>query len=120
MIELQGSLTTSTPNLTTPIHLGHLVFPDPPPSSASASAREGQRVHLFIGDHQRMTGEMKPLARPVAVVRRRGGAPDAEDLEIAEVVYYKILFAHRPEPVGALGAEGGGDGGDGEEGGGRG
>jgi chromosome transmission fidelity protein 8 len=64
---------------------------------------------LYIGKHQRLTGEVKKLAKPLAVIRRRqvsNGAEDAltsedDQLEIAEIVYYKLLFAHRPEPVGS-------------------
>lgn len=68
---------------------------------------DGKRVFLFIGKHQRMTGEVKKLAKPLAIVRRR--RPDSADddssvtgdeVEIAEIAYFKILFTHRPEPMG--------------------
>lgn len=62
-------------------------------------------VHLYVGLHQRLTGEVKKLAKPLAVIRRR--AEDArtqgagsDELEIVDVVYYKMIFSSRPEPVG--------------------
>lgn len=57
-----------------------------------------------------MTGECKKLGKPLAIVRKRVnenvGAEDVEmggvqgeELEIVEVVKYKIVFSSRPEPV---------------------
>lgn len=71
-----------------------------------------KRVHFYVGPHQRMTGEVKKLGKPVAVIRRRQngegqeGEAEREELEIVEVVKHKIVFASRPEPVGAT--DGGG------------
>ena len=89
-----------------------------------------KRVYLYVGKHQRLTGEVKILPKAIAVVRRRergastvtATATDvmeldgqetaaakgeegeesrsSEQLEIVEIVRYKILFAGRPEPVG--------------------
>ena len=65
-----------------------------------------------------MTGEVKKLPKAIAILRRRhtdskdamevdGGdaAPSGaeeftEELEMVEIIRYKILFASRPEPVG--------------------
>ena len=74
-----------------------------------------RRVYLYVGKHQRLTGEVKKLGRPVAVLRKRAkvkktdrvidmevdGGPDetGEELEIMEIIRFKILFAGRPEPV---------------------
>lgn len=70
-----------------------------------------KRVYLYVGRYQRMTGEVKELGNPIAVIqRRRGAGMDvdvghaaegvAEDeLEIVEIVRYKLLFKSRPEPV---------------------
>ena len=70
-----------------------------------------------MGRHQRLTGEVKKLGKPVAVLRKRGREEGdkvgkmgmtgeerrsedlGEELEIMEIVRYKILFAGRPEPV---------------------
>ena len=61
-------------------------------------------VHLYVGQHQRLTGEVRKLPDPVAVIRKRDSreAPaEGDELEIAEVIYFKIIFSSRPEPVGA-------------------
>lgn len=70
-----------------------------------------KRVYLYVGRYQRMTGEVKKLGMPLAVVRRReptttpSGREDAnanantEELEVAEIVKYKLVFKNRPEPV---------------------
>lgn len=66
---------------------------------------------MFVGQHQRLTGEVKKLPRALGVVRRReaaggegaGGPEDeTEELEIVEIVKYKIVFSSRPEPVGNI------------------
>lgn len=72
-----------------------------------------KRVYLYVGQHQRLTGEVKKLPKPLAVIRRReirtdgleNGEVDAaggeDELEIVEIVRWKILFSSRPEPVGS-------------------
>lgn len=67
-----------------------------------------KRVYFYIGKHQRMTGEIKKLIKPLAVLRRAQKADDGDgsgggpsEVEIAEVVRYKIVFGSRPEPVSA-------------------
>lgn len=60
-------------------------------------------VHLYVGKHQRLTGEVKKLANPVAVIKKREAGEtksEGEELDIVEIVYWKILFSTRPEPVG--------------------
>ncbi|KAI9839535.1 MAG: hypothetical protein M1819_002161 [Sarea resinae] len=92
----------------TDVAVGRLVFPlysvhDPPESTAWM-----ERVHLYVGRHQRLTGEVKKLPNPMAVIRRKHASSDAMDLdgasaeeklEIVEIVRWKILFSQRPEPV---------------------
>lgn len=67
-----------------------------------------------------MSGECKKLAKPIAVIKKRengatsnqskdtGGDEDMggveeqgkeEELEIVEIVRYKIVFSLRPEPI---------------------
>ncbi len=67
-----------------------------------------------------MTGECKKLGKPIGVVRKREKQSDGdvdinmsgviepgeeekteqiEELEIVEVVKYKIVFSSRPEPI---------------------
>jgi chromosome transmission fidelity protein 8 len=69
-----------------------------------------KRVWMYVGEHQRLAGEVKRLPRAVAVLRRRGaggggggegdGEEEAEELEVVEVVKWKVVFSSRPEPVG--------------------
>lgn len=108
----EGSPSTSSACAATPI--GRLVFPHY--SDSNPSPAWMKTVHLYIGRHQRLTGEVKKLANPLAVIRRRemieearreetrGDDGQGEELEIVDLVYYKILFSSRPEPVGEAGA----------------
>ena len=90
--------------------IGRLVFPDYSSSCSSDDRRWTKRAYLYVGKHQRLTGEILKLPRPMAVLRRRiaceaggsGTEPIEEDeLEIADIIEWKISFRHRPEPVGA-------------------
>lgn len=91
----QGSTTTST-------LVGRIVFPDYHTDDPPDSKAWMKKVYLYVGRHQRLTGEVKKLNSPVAIIRKRAtvGNTDKEELEIAEIVDYKILFSSRPEPVG--------------------
>ena len=71
-----------------------------------------KQVHLYVGQHQRLTGEVKKLPKALAVIRKRPRAESdlemagstetaKDDLEVVEIVKYKLMFSHRPEPVGA-------------------
>lgn len=99
--DIHGSATTQE----TPI--GRLVFPD------YEEGMEGQqwmkRAYLYVGKNQRLTGEVKKLPKAIAVIRRRDGGGQGEgdedenaELEIVDLVKFKILFSSRPEPVGAM------------------
>lgn len=112
LLELQGTINMPEPDLSlsdghdTPI--GRLVFPDYSPSDPADSTAWMKRVHLYVGKHQRLTGEVKKLPNPMALIQRRGGNGEdmevdggGEELEIVELVRWKILFSSRPEPVGS-------------------
>ncbi|KXJ97399.1 putative sister chromatid cohesion protein Ctf8 [Microdochium bolleyi] len=117
MLELQGTINlpqAADPEDDTPETLiGSLSFPDwRPETQDSSSTAWMKRVHLFIGQNQRLTGEVKKLPKAVAILRKRQANADvamedgasvtpAEDLEVVEIVKYKLMFSHRPEPVGA-------------------
>lgn len=58
-----------------------------------------KRAYLYVGRYQRMTGEVKKLPRPIAVLQKRAGSSEAEELEVVEIVRYKVFFKNRPEPV---------------------
>ena len=112
ILELQGTVNASgaaqSSSLAAPI--GKLVFPQYDASNTADDTSWHKRVYLYVGKHQRLTGEVKKLAKPIAVIQRRETSSTArsdepEELEIAEIVHYKLLFAHRPEPVGSLGSD---------------
>lgn len=89
--------------------LGKIMFPDYSEFMDPGSTKWMKRVYLYAGRYQRMTGEVKKLPKPLAVIRRRErgtnegnevGREGQDELEIIEVIKYKIIFASRPEPVG--------------------
>ena len=74
-----------------------------------------KKVYLYVGKYQRLTGEVKRLTKPIAVIRKNqsveranelnvgrsdGKAAKEEALEIAEIIWWKLIFSSRPEPVG--------------------
>jgi chromosome transmission fidelity protein 8 len=119
LLELQG--TINLPKSTDgeslgDVEVGRIEFPDYDPDAVGSAWM--QRVHMYIGQHQRLTGEVKKLPKAIAVVRRResgagkggsGGAEEeegkAEDLEVVEIVKHKLMFSNRPEPVGTANAD---------------
>lgn len=59
-----------------------------------------KRAYLYVGRYQRMTGEVKKLPKPIALVQKRpSSSAEIEDLEVVEIIRYKIFFKNRPEPV---------------------
>ncbi|USP81127.1 hypothetical protein yc1106_08401 [Curvularia clavata] len=98
--------------------IGKLVFPYYNPDINDPSDTKWmKRVYMYVGKGQRMTGECKKLPKPIAIVRKKGreagedvdmggtGAENEgevskdEELEICEVVKYRIVFSARPEPI---------------------
>ena len=133
VLEIQGTVHTSsasiqdaglsssvTESLQEPasheIPLGRIVFPNYNPSLLGEEDQSWmKRVYLYVGQHQRLTGEVKKLTKPVAVLKKRERrlqteegpgieghevSQTMEELEMVEVVKFKLLFAGRPEPVG--------------------
>jgi hypothetical protein len=119
LVELQGTinlpppvdlLDTSNENpnvLSQETPIGRLVFPGYSRANPPENTAWMKRVYLYVGKHQRLTGEVKKLPNPTAVIRRRECTQgkikvlgDVEELEIVEIVRWKILFSQRPEPVG--------------------
>jgi chromosome transmission fidelity protein 8 len=94
--------------------VGRLVFPEYEGNEGSNEWMK--RVYLYVGKHQRLTGEVKKLPKAIAVIQKRkvqsgdhkegdtGEEGGGEDLEVVEIIKYKILFSTRPEPVGTLAA----------------
>lgn len=125
LVEIQGTIHFPPPSsLATSTAVGKLVFPlYNPLLHGEEDTKWMKRVYLYVGENQRMVGECKKLGRPFAIVRKRGGGGgegdaegeegamegvqrrgagegDGEELEIVEVVKYKVVFSGRPEPVG--------------------
>ncbi|KAL1995798.1 hypothetical protein VTN49DRAFT_664 [Thermomyces lanuginosus] len=101
--------SSTSPSIET--ELGTLVFPNyHRDEEKNGGAEWMKKVYLYVGRFQRLTGEVKKLPKPVAVIRRRprqseegdggGNGGEGEELEVVEVVKYKLLFSSRPEPVG--------------------
>jgi chromosome transmission fidelity protein 8 len=102
------------------VPIGHLIFPDySSDTEESNSASWMKHVYLYVGKYQRLTGEVKKLPKAIAIIRKRvnedrGGSGtipmgtdgQAEELEIVDIVKWKIIFSQRPEPVGTWNGEG--------------
>ena len=116
MLELQGSINlpiSTTPDTQSFTPIGRLEFPDYRASDVHDLSGT-KRVYMYIGQHQRLVGEVKKLPRAIAVVGRPRLQEDAsgvsmdvdmedrnvKELEILEIVKYKLVFSQRPEPVG--------------------
>jgi chromosome transmission fidelity protein 8 len=107
ILEIQGTLNSTLhtePGSNLPV--GKLDFPLYDAKAPASDTAWQNRVHLYVGKHQRLTGEVKKLPQAVAVLRKvPGESADGQALEIAEIIYYKVLFASRPEPVGTTTTE---------------
>ncbi|KLU81638.1 hypothetical protein MAPG_00723 [Magnaporthiopsis poae ATCC 64411] len=118
LLELQGVINTGeddgSDGAPAPTRVGRLDFPEYVEGRSEDGGAWMRRVYLYVGLNQRLTGEIKKLPRPVAVIRRRGrreGGGDGDDdgdggdgaLEVVEIVRYKLLFSQRPEPIGVPG-----------------
>lgn len=112
ILEVQGSLNLPTKRKDVEedsIHLGRLEFPLLSATfNGQVANHEGawtKKVYFYVGQHQRLTGELRKLAKPLAVIRRRDGGSGVpgqggevdEELEIAEIIRWKIFFGGRPE-----------------------
>jgi len=99
ILELQGTINMPSSNLDNgTIPIGNLIFPD---VVTGDDIKELKKVWLYIGKHQRLTGEVKKLPKPLGILRKVQSIPKGqeEELEIVDVIKYKILFSQRPEPV---------------------
>ncbi|KAK5944146.1 hypothetical protein PMZ80_003427 [Knufia obscura] len=112
ILEIQGTIHAPLPesNNSNATEIGRLEFPLYEGDGRNAS--EGQwmkKVHLYIGKHQRLSGEVKKLAKPLVVLDKGVGDSNANNdtmnregaqLKILAIIKHKILFSSRPEPVG--------------------
>jgi len=119
LLELQGTINLpeeqqqpqqdGQPQEQHPIPIGRIHFPDYNPNDPSEEGPWMKRVWLYVGKHQRLSGEVKEMPRAMAVVRKQRkedgnmaqeGEGGAEELEVVEIVKYRLVFSQRPEPVG--------------------
>jgi len=114
ILELQGTIhvpplssedDSTSEDVSTPQHaetaVGKLVFPSYSASNPPEDTSWMKRVYLYVGKHQRLTGEVKKLPKAMGIMRKREGVGNGiEELEIMEIVRHKIVFSQRPEPVG--------------------
>ncbi|EHK16762.1 uncharacterized protein TRIVIDRAFT_40894 [Trichoderma virens Gv29-8] len=111
ILELQGSINLpqdAQGDALKDVEVGRLEFPEYSPDAIGSAWMK--RVHMYIGQHQRLTGEVKKLPKALAVVRKRenrmlqsSSGPymeEGDNLEVLDIVKYKLIFASRPEPVG--------------------
>ncbi|KAF1812611.1 hypothetical protein P152DRAFT_381078, partial [Eremomyces bilateralis CBS 781.70] len=108
ILELQSSFAFPPRPSASNKRLGRLAFPlyDPSKPVDAQDASWMKKVWLYVGKHQRVAGEVKKLEKPLGVVRRREGSGEdgegddaVEELEVMEIVKWKIVFSNRPEPV---------------------
>ncbi|KPM35233.1 hypothetical protein AK830_g11336 [Neonectria ditissima] len=115
LVELQGTINLpqgADGEELKNVEIGRIDFPDYVPEAMGSAWMS--RVHLYIGQHQRLNGEVKKLPKAMAVVQRRenrvttgsGGevTEQGENLEVVEIVKYKLIFSNRPEPVNTVAA----------------
>jgi chromosome transmission fidelity protein 8 len=82
--------------ISTPV--GSLVFPLYDPGASQDDTRWMKKVYLYVGNNQRLSGQVQKLPKVIAVLKR--DKPGENRLRIMEIVKHKILFSSRPEPVG--------------------
>ncbi|KAK4166131.1 Ctf8-domain-containing protein [Cladorrhinum sp. PSN259] len=107
LLELQGTINFPEEGSREEVQIGRLEFPDYDPLSGNDANKWMNRVWMWVGRYQRLHGEVKKLPQAVAIVRRRGEVKEGDDddeakveeLEVVEIVKYKIVFGQRPEPV---------------------
>jgi chromosome transmission fidelity protein 8 len=82
--------------------VGKLIFPNYSPANPASDTKWMKHAYLYVGKHQRLTGEVKKLPKAIGIMRKKKNceANGLEELEIVEIVKHKIVFTQRPEPVG--------------------
>ncbi|KAJ5871779.1 uncharacterized protein N7529_004132 [Penicillium soppii] len=94
--ELVSTSTNIDPASIFETPIGKLMFPDYSALNPD-DTKWMKHAYLYVGRYQRMTGEVKKLLRPIAVLQKHPS--EGEELEVVEIVRYKIFFKSRPEPV---------------------
>jgi chromosome transmission fidelity protein 8 len=116
LVELQGTLNIPPypPDSTSSTEIGTFVF----------DTDDSNFCWMYVGRNQRMRGQVKKLSTPLGVIRRRLASPSTSstasareemlidsttdstdsisnttELEIVDIIYYKLIFSSRPEPM---------------------
>ena len=74
ILELQGTINMPpppNPSVSDSTPIGRLLFPNYSSASSPEDTAWMKKVYLYVGKHQRLTGEVKKLAKPLGVVRRK-------------------------------------------------
>ena len=82
--------------------IGRLVFPnlDSDARSGTEECAWMKKVYFYVGQNQRLVGQVQKLAKPLGVLRKVDESDEGnEALEISDVVRWKIFFGGRPEFV---------------------
>ncbi|CAI7631740.1 unnamed protein product [Penicillium glandicola] len=87
--DIDYSTSTDNPASTFETPIGKLIFPDYSVHNPD-DTKWMKRAYMYVGRYQRMTGEVKKLPRPIAVLQKRQES-EGEELEVVEI--------SRPEPV---------------------
>lgn len=115
LLELQGTINHPKDHNTgeplSSFNFGRLDFPEYSPDVIGSAWMK--RVFMYVGEYQRLNGELKKMPKAFAVVRKKQGDGDVnmgdegeeeegkgEELEVVDIIKYKLLFSGRPEPVG--------------------
>jgi chromosome transmission fidelity protein 8 len=109
ILEIQGSIHAPFPSdtdtlllLPSQTDIGRLEFPLYDAAvDGEAEGKWMKKVYLYVGKHQKLVGEVRKLQNPMAVLKKRDGQAGTgnEDLEITEIIRWKLMFGGRPEPV---------------------
>lgn len=114
ILEIQGTINfpNSASDTLAETLIGRLEFPLYSANTPTTDEKWMKKVYFYVGQYQRLVGEVRQLAKPLAVIRKReegrngnmmegveGREEVEEELEIVEVVRLKIVFQGRPEPV---------------------
>lgn len=97
--DMEEAVTKIDPASAFETPIGKLMFPDYSTLNPD-DTKWMKRAYLYVGRYQRMTGEVKKLPLPIAVLQKHPS--ESEELEVVEIVRYKILFKNRPEPVNSV------------------
>ena len=115
LFEIQGSLNipdnTEGPGLRQKIGKVAIPLLDSGEDNASVESQEGpwmKQVYFYVGDRQRLVGEVKRLDKPIGILKKRTAGDqqrqqpqrgEGDELEVVDIIKWKVYFGNRPEFV---------------------